>query len=108
MPRQITKYLCDFKCGTSAKKTLAIILNHEKTCRLNPEAKACSTCVHEEYTKELIEDDFGGAFTTMHRGCKKLDEEAFQELMDNRTDGHTTPPFHIFPVRNCPWHELKK
>jgi hypothetical protein len=110
MPREVIKYLCDFKCGTSAKSNLPQIQAHEAVCFLNPACKTCRTCKHEEYFKETTDHgELYGSHDTMVRDCKheivrKLD--LFDNLIE-RSEYHSQETFHKHPVRNCPYWEAK-
>ena len=101
MPREITKYLCEFKCGKKAQSTIENIERHESICWKNPARKACSTCKYEVY-----EEDGDGYRKWMSRACKVLTEEQFEEL--HQLSGYNTKPeFHIQPVINCLYWENK-
>lgn len=100
MPREIIKYLCDFKCGTKAKSTIPDINYHEKICFKNPARKTCSTCVHEIYR---LDSDYTGSW--MHRDCKNknVDFDAAFKLCDY----NSTPKFHVQPIHSCPHYSQK-
>jgi hypothetical protein len=109
MPIEIIKYLCQFKCGTNAKSTLRQIKLHEIVCFKNPERKACTTCKHEIYEHDGCDHpELAGAPSEewMNRSCKKISYEEFEKLWTT-CDYHSEPKFHIQPVTNCPYHELK-
>lgn len=109
MPIEAIKYRCEFKCGTKAKSTLKQINQHELTCWNNPARRCCTTCKHEIYEKDGCDHpELPGAPSEswMNRGCKKLNEEAFEAQM-KRSDYHNKPVFHIPPVHSCPFWEQK-
>lgn len=109
MPVAITKYLCQFRCGTKAKSTLQQIQFHERVCFKNPDAKTCLTCKHEIYEKDVIEitDPHYMRKETMVRACNILSDEDFAEEI-KRSDYHSEPAFHKQPVRNCSYWESKQ
>ena len=49
MPRELTTWGCDFRCGYVNTKRPKIE-KHEKTCFHNPARRACKTCKHDECT----------------------------------------------------------
>lgn len=44
MPRKVTAYGCEFKCGQSVVIRKQSIVDHEKNCFSNPKVRACKTC----------------------------------------------------------------
>ena len=54
MPRKVTAYACKYKCGQKVVMSKQVMMQHEKTCKLNPDRRACATCKHE-----YNDDDFG-------------------------------------------------
>jgi len=101
MPREIKKYLCEFRCGKKAQSTLQQIKAHESVCWKNPERKSCLTCKHESY--EIHGD---GYRTWAERSCKLLGYDKFESLLSS-CKYHTKPSFHIHPVCNCTYWEEK-
>ena len=109
MPTEITKYLCQFKCGTKAKSLLRQAVAHEAVCFKNPERKACTTCKHEVYEYDGCDHpELPGSPKEewMNRSCKKILDEEFEKLWAS-CDYHSKPVFHIQPVVNCPHYEQK-
>jgi len=49
MPRRVTKYLCDYRCGHKAMNKKGDMEAHEKTCWKNPELKTCRSCKHYSF-----------------------------------------------------------
>lgn len=47
MPREVTAYLCEHRCGRRACCDRASVERHEATCFLNPARRSCKTCEHE-------------------------------------------------------------
>jgi hypothetical protein len=62
MPREVTAYLCDHRCGRQASTVLKSVEAHEATCFLNPARRSCKTCEHES-----TEDDDG--YSAPYRIC---------------------------------------
>ena len=56
MPRKLTAYGCKYRCGAKVQTSRKRMERHEKTCKLNPERRACPTCAFEvkEYDDDLI------------------------------------------------------
>ncbi len=109
MPIPVTKYRCQFKCGTSAKSSIKLAERHEKTCFSNPERRACTTCKYEVYYKDSCEHpelDGCETETWMVRSCKTLSNEAF-ELLEKRNELTKKPMFYINPIVNCPYWDKK-
>lgn len=48
MPRKVTAYGCDFKCGHKMVLLKKSMESHESRCFKNPLNKACATCKHFE------------------------------------------------------------
>jgi hypothetical protein len=46
VPRQVTAYLCAFKCGRRSVVNIKAMAEHEKRCSLNPERRSCKACEH--------------------------------------------------------------
>ena len=44
MPRKITAYACEFKCGEKVNTKKHAIELHENICFSNPKRRACRTC----------------------------------------------------------------
>lgn len=102
MPREIIKYLCDFRCGVQAMNKEKQMLAHQAICWGNPDNKSCTTCKHEIYNKET--EDYR---MIMHRSCEHPEAvEQFDELIV-KSDYHNTPMVHALPVRHCPFWESK-
>ena len=97
MPVPVTKYRCQFKCGTKAKGTEREALRHEGGCYKNPANKTCVTCSNEIYERE-------GVFCS--RGCKvELINNLLEELQEKMTvKGQYV--HNIKPLYNCPnWNK---
>ncbi len=56
MPRKITAYACQFRCGQRVNTHEEIIEYHEQLCFKNPKNKACPACEHNDRQY----DDWGG------------------------------------------------
>lgn len=46
MPRKVTAWACEFKCGFKVYINKNRILIHEDGCFSNPEKRACKTCAN--------------------------------------------------------------
>jgi len=46
MPRKVTAYACQYRCGHGFRSKKKAIEAHEKTCLRNPARRACVTCQH--------------------------------------------------------------
>lgn len=44
MPRKVTAYGCEFKCGHGVIMSKARMKEHEERCYYNPKNRACITC----------------------------------------------------------------
>lgn len=109
MPVEVIKYRCQFKCGTKAKSSLKSINFHEQICFKNPERKACTTCKHEIYEKDGCDHpELEGCPSEqwMNRSCKKIDDDEF-EMLVGICEFHNKPVFHVPPIYDCPFWELK-
>jgi hypothetical protein len=97
MPIPVTKYRCQFKCGTKAKSSIKDTLKHEGGCYKNPANKTCNTCTNQIYERE---DGVCG------RGCKI---ELINDFLDELQDKLLAPMSvvrHVKPLYNCPnWNE---
>jgi len=56
VPRELTTWGCDFRCGYVNTKRPKIE-KHEKTCFANPARRACKTCKHDLKSRDA-EDCF--------------------------------------------------
>lgn len=98
MPKAITKYTCDFKCGTKAIGDRRKMVTHEKNCLKNPENKSCMTCKNEKYDRDSSEDD--GVFHM--RGCKlERMEQFFADIHDSLVVLDSAFR-HVRPLVHCP------
>ena len=68
MPKQITRYQCDFCNKTYANKSPTI--SHEKICLRNPDNKSCSTCANAIYNIDAICDATGEKIFVKNRTVK--------------------------------------
>lgn len=46
MPRKMTAYACDFRCGRKTDTNRRRMEAHEKRCKKNPDRRACPSCAH--------------------------------------------------------------
>lgn len=93
MPVPVTKYRCQFKCGTTAKASVKDALKHEGGCYKNPANKTCNTCSNEIYERE---DNI------CFRGCKiELIDKFFDDLQDKLSTSRSLVQ-HVKPLYNCP------
>lgn len=46
MPREVTAYLCAYRCGGRACLKAKTVAAHEARCTKNPARRACKTCAH--------------------------------------------------------------
>jgi hypothetical protein len=98
MPIPVTKYRCDFKCGTKAIGDRRKMIAHEKNCLKNPETKSCMTCVNQIY-----ERDSGDVRGTFHmRGCKLEKMEEFIQEIHESLELPDTATCHVKPLVHCP------
>ncbi len=104
MPREIKRYLCEFKCG-SRPKDLGGMRIHENGCWKNPKNKSCMTCKHEGKTKKNYTNiDF-------RRYCeiKEISGVTFTEnevKNEKMHFGYRTKGI-LMPKTNCKHWELK-
>lgn len=47
MPRKITAYACEFKCGRGCDTNRKRMADHEARCKKNQARRACPTCRFE-------------------------------------------------------------
>lgn len=102
MPRPITKYLCDHKCGHHAFSKISHCQNHEARCWSNPALRSCKSCKFEE----LVHDSDGSGWIDRYRDCKNpLFEQTHGDAFDydKRVEGQ----IYINPILNCPLWEPK-
>lgn len=93
MPVAVTKYRCQFKCGTNAKATLKDALKHEGGCYRNPANKTCNTCSNEIYERG---DNIYG------RGCKIEIIDQFLDELQDKLKAPMSLVQHVKPLYNCP------
>lgn len=98
MPIAITKYRCDFKCGTKAIGDRKKMVSHEKNCLKNPEAKSCMTCVNQVYERDSTNE--GGIFHM--RGCKLERMNEFIDEIHESLELRGTAACHVKPLVHCP------
>ncbi len=48
MPVRVNAWACKFKCGHKVQTSKARMVVHERECFLNPERRACQTCLHND------------------------------------------------------------
>lgn len=60
MPRKITAYACDYKCGRKVCMSKKSMIEHEKICFCNPIRKACQTCKFFKKESETIYNPYHG------------------------------------------------
>ncbi len=53
--KKVTAWQCSF-CGFY-KKTKKSVMEHEERCYLDPEKRACATCVHNLFSKDYFETE---------------------------------------------------
>lgn len=93
MPVPVTKYRCQFKCGTTAKASVKDALKHEAGCYKNPANRTCNTCSNEIYERE---DDVCG------RGCKIELINDFLDELQEKLKAPMSAVQHVKPLYNCP------
>ena len=99
MPRKVTKYLCNFKCGVNSMQSAEKAIKHENNCWKNPINKTCSTCSNEIYERDS-ED-----YATWHcRGCKIKEMDAFIESISEDLLIKSSTIGHLKPLWACPLH----
>lgn len=99
MPIPVTKYRCQFKCGTKAKGTEKEALRHEAGCYKNPANKTCVTCSNEKYEREGV---------NCSRGCKvELINDFLEELHDKMVVKGAYV-HNVRPLYNCPNWNVKE
>lgn len=98
MPIAITKYRCDFKCGTKAIGDRRKMVTHEKNCLKNPDNKSCMTCSNEKYERDSDEDS--GVYHM--RGCKLERMEEFFEHIHESLVVMDSATRHVRPLVHCP------
>jgi hypothetical protein len=97
MPVPVTKYRCQFKCGTPAKASVKIAQKHENGCYKNPANKTCNTCSNEIYERE---DGVCG------RGCKIELINDFLDELQEKLKAPMSVVQHVKPLYNCPnWNK---
>lgn len=98
MPIPVTKYRCQFKCGTKAKHSVKDAQKHEDNCYKNPLNHTCATCHNQIYEK--VERYMYA------RGCKiQVMNEFLEEIAEKLTVTGTVID-HVRPLFKCPsWNE---
>jgi hypothetical protein len=46
MPKKVTAWSCQFKCGAKVQTVRSRMIEHEAKCILNPNTRCCPTCRH--------------------------------------------------------------
>lgn len=108
MSRKVTRYACDFKCGTRTKTTAKAMLAHEAICWMNPANRTCKTCVHESYGMHReVHDEIQtpNIETMVYRGCGHhigvlWMESNIDQLLHAKTGNY-------LPHVNCAWYEQR-
>ena len=93
MPIAVTKYRCQFKCGTNAKSSEKEALKHEGRCYKNPANKTCNTCSNQIYERY---DNCHG------RGCKINLINSFLDELQEKLTVTGSRVQHVKPLYNCP------
>lgn len=93
MPIAVTKYRCEFRCGTNAKSSVKEAVKHENRCHKNPANKTCSTCSNQIYERE---DHMHG------RGCKIQLINDFLDDLQIKLRVCNSYVTHVRPLFNCP------
>jgi hypothetical protein len=93
MPIAVTKYRCQFKCGTNAKSSVKDAVKHENRCYKNPDNKTCSTCSNQIYERE---DHMHG------RGCRIDLLNDFLDELQEKLRVSSSYVTHVRPLFNCP------
>lgn len=60
MPRAITAYACNFKCGKKVDTVRKRMEVHEARCFCNPVRRACQTCIHFQADSDTIYNPYHG------------------------------------------------
>lgn len=110
MPREVTKYLCSYKCGKLANSKKSVIEAHEAHCLKNPALRTCNSCKHEHYYTEIEEHaEMPGCPDEKWRvrECKVLSWENFENLFKSQYSENDATSFYIPPIKNCPHWEGK-
>ena len=89
MPRQVTAYGCEYKCGQKVVLSKASMISHESRCFHNPLKKACASCFYFE--KEQDDNGVEGAY---HNSWVNLICHAGKDITKLQN--------------NCELHELKQ
>jgi hypothetical protein len=93
MPREVTAYLCSYRCGHKSQTKIKRVEEHEKRCAMNPTLRTCKTCKH---------DRNGGRDEGFYCDIDKKPEE----------EGNILNPFAptrpVILMRNCPYWESNK
>lgn len=93
MPVPVTKYRCQFKCGTNAKSSIKDALKQEGGCYKNPANKTCNTCSNEIYEREGM---------ICFRGCKIEVIEIFLDEVQEKLVVDGACVRNVKPLYNCP------
>lgn len=97
MPVPVTKYRCQFKCGTNAKSSAKVAQKHEDGCYKNPANKTCVTCSNQIYDRE---------YNICGRGCKIELINNFLDELQEKLIAPMSVVQHVKPLYNCPnWNE---
>jgi len=108
IPYKITRYGCQFKCGTRRRSTEKKATMHENICWYNPENKTCKTCKHEKVVYDSCDHpelESGISEMWVNRECESKEGavhlDSMYESLKNEKVGH------VSPVTNCPFWEPK-
>jgi hypothetical protein len=66
MPRKVTAWACKFRCGRKTDTVKKRMVEHEARCRMNPDQRACPTCMH--WTRE--EQEFVTWYCDIDMNCQ--------------------------------------
>lgn len=108
MPIPVTKYRCQFKCGSRAMGKLKEAEQHESICWHNPANRACTTCIHSEYSRHKEPYDESG-FSEQVWWERHCSHPSGTLLLDDKIDTlYLEPNGRIKPLTDCPFWQPKQ
>ena len=98
MPLKHIKYGCSYKCGRKHNSNKSIIMEHEKTCWLNPSLRACNTCKQNKLVANIADQE-------RYWDCKIVDGMNLQEAIYNCIYKNRDQENEYYPIIRCPYWE---
>jgi len=88
MPRTITAYACDYKCGGKVQTSRKRMVQHEELCFHNPARRACISCRYFESYDDSngMEHEPQNLHTWRHTECLASEDIDISEKLTHNCD----------------------